>query len=107
VFTGQGTQGQYRQAEGRGGKQALGVAAALEVPALILIGRLAPARFSYLDVLATGCLAGIAYYLGLTLVTEHRADRAAIVERLVLRRHRAAAVPANDPPTGFCPPACT
>ncbi|MFD2081657.1 MFS transporter [Actinopolymorpha cephalotaxi] len=43
---------------------ALGVAAALEVPALIGIGRLTE-RFSSLGLIATSCLAGIAYYLGL------------------------------------------
>lgn len=42
---------------------ALGLAAALEVPALILIGRLS-SRFSSLRLLTTGTLAGIAYYLG-------------------------------------------
>ncbi|WP_344805935.1 MFS transporter [Microlunatus ginsengisoli] len=47
---------------------ALGVAAALEVPALLLIGRLSD-RSSPLALIATGCLAGIAYYLGLALVT--------------------------------------
>ena len=47
---------------------ALGVAAALEVPALLLIGRLSE-RFSHLGLIATGCLAGIAYYLGLAFVT--------------------------------------
>jgi SET family sugar efflux transporter-like MFS transporter len=48
---------------------ALGVAAALEVPALLLIGRLSN-RFSHLGLIATSCLAGIAYYLGLMFVTE-------------------------------------
>ena len=48
---------------------ALGVAAALEVPALLLIGRLGE-RHSYLGLLATSCFAGIAYYLGLALVTD-------------------------------------
>jgi Aldo/keto reductase family len=48
---------------------ALGVAAALEVPALLLIGRLS-SRFSHLGLIATSCLAGIAYYLGLMFVTE-------------------------------------
>jgi MFS transporter, SET family, sugar efflux transporter len=48
---------------------ALGVAAALEVPALLLIGRLSN-RFSHLGLIATGCLAGIAYYVGLMFVTE-------------------------------------
>jgi MFS family permease len=47
---------------------ALGVAAALEVPALIFIGRLSD-RYSHLGLIATGCLAGIAYYLGLAFVT--------------------------------------
>src|SRR5215207_2423905 len=47
---------------------ALGVAAALEVPALLLSGRLSN-RFSHLALLTTSCLAGIAYYLGLTFVT--------------------------------------
>jgi MFS transporter, SET family, sugar efflux transporter len=47
---------------------ALGVAAALEVPALIIIGRLSD-RYSHLGLIATGCLAGIAYYVGLAFVT--------------------------------------
>jgi MFS transporter, SET family, sugar efflux transporter len=47
---------------------ALGVAAALEVPALILIGRLSE-RYSHLGLVATSCVAGIAYYLGLAFVT--------------------------------------
>lgn len=47
---------------------ALGVAAALEVPALLLIGRLSN-RFSHLGLIATSCLAGIAYYLGLAFAT--------------------------------------
>jgi SET family sugar efflux transporter-like MFS transporter len=47
---------------------ALGVAAALEVPALLLIGRLG-GRFSHLGLIVTSCLAGIAYYLGLAAVT--------------------------------------
>jgi len=46
---------------------ALGVAAALEVPALIFIGRLST-RYSNLGLPATGCLAGIAYYIGLAFV---------------------------------------
>ena len=48
---------------------ALGVAAALEVPALILIGRLTE-RFSSFGLIATGCLAGIGYYVGLAFVHE-------------------------------------
>jgi SET family sugar efflux transporter-like MFS transporter len=47
---------------------ALGVAAAAEVPALVFIGRLS-VRYSHLGLIATGCLAGIAYYLGLAFVT--------------------------------------
>ena len=47
---------------------ALGVAAALEVPALLYIGRLS-VRYSHLGLIATGCLAGIAYYVGLAFVT--------------------------------------
>jgi MFS transporter, SET family, sugar efflux transporter len=47
---------------------ALGVAAALEVPALIFIGRLSD-RYSHLGLIATACLAGIAYYVGLAFVT--------------------------------------
>ena len=47
---------------------ALGVAAALEVPAMLLIGRLT-GRFSHLLLIGTGCLAGIAYYAGLAFVS--------------------------------------
>ena len=47
---------------------ALGVAAALEVPALLLIGRLSE-RHSNLGLIATSCVAGIAYYIGLAFVT--------------------------------------
>ena len=47
---------------------ALGVAAAIEVPALLLMGRLS-ARFSPLGLIAVGCLVGIAYYVGLALVS--------------------------------------
>ena len=47
---------------------ALGVAAALEVPALLLIGRLGE-RHSLLGLIATSCVAGIAYFLGLAFVT--------------------------------------
>ena len=42
---------------------ALGVAAGLEVPALVFIGRLS-LRYSSLRLLTTGTLAGIGYYLG-------------------------------------------
>jgi SET family sugar efflux transporter-like MFS transporter len=47
---------------------ALGVAAGLEIPALILIGKLS-LRFSSLRLIATGCLAGIAYYVAMAYVT--------------------------------------
>ncbi|MFI8527333.1 MFS transporter [Promicromonospora sukumoe] len=47
---------------------ALGVAAGLEVPALLLIGRLG-SRFSDVGLIVSGCLAGIAYYLLLAGVT--------------------------------------
>ena len=47
---------------------ALGVAAAIEVPALLLMGRLSE-RFSHLGLIAVGCLVGIAYYVGLALVS--------------------------------------
>ena len=83
---------------------ALGVAAALEVPALLLIGRLSN-HFSHLGLLTTSCLAGIAYYLGLTFVTGPiPLINPAATERLVLcrhRRHRASAVPADDPQPGL------
>ena len=47
---------------------ALGVAAGLEVPALVLIGRLS-VRFSSLRLIMTGCVAGIAYYVAMAYVT--------------------------------------
>lgn len=47
----------------------LGVAAALEVPALIIIGRLGD-RIPHLRLVAIGAIAGAAYYLGLAAVTE-------------------------------------
>lgn len=47
---------------------ALGVAAGLEVPALLLIGKLS-LRFSSLRLIAGGCLAGIAYYVAMAYVT--------------------------------------
>jgi len=47
---------------------ALGVAAAFEVPALILAGRLSE-RHSHLGLIGTSCVAGIGYYLGLAYVT--------------------------------------
>lgn len=47
----------------------LGVAAALEVPALIIIGRLGD-RIPHLRLVAVGAIAGVAYYIGLAAVTE-------------------------------------
>jgi SET family sugar efflux transporter-like MFS transporter len=47
---------------------ALGVAAALEVPALLLVGRLNH-RFSSLALIAAGCLAGIAFYAGMAAIS--------------------------------------
>ena len=47
---------------------ALGVAAGLEVPALVLIGRLS-LRFSSLRLISTGCVTGIAYYVAMAYVT--------------------------------------
>jgi SET family sugar efflux transporter-like MFS transporter len=47
---------------------ALGVAAGLEIPVLVLIGRLS-LRFSSLRLIVTGCLAGIAYYVAMAYVT--------------------------------------
>ena len=46
---------------------ALGVAAALEIPALLLIGRLSY-RFSNLRLIASGCVVGIAYYAAMVFV---------------------------------------
>ncbi|MFT4052224.1 MAG: MFS transporter [Microbacterium sp.] len=46
----------------------LGVCALLEIPALLAIGRLSR-RLSSLVLIVTGCLAGIAYYAGVALVT--------------------------------------
>ena len=46
---------------------ALGVAAGLEVPALVLIGKLS-LRFSSLRLIASGCLAGIVYYVAMAYV---------------------------------------
>jgi len=47
---------------------ALGVAAALEIPALLAIGRLTR-RFSDLALIASGCLAGVAYYAVMAVVS--------------------------------------
>jgi SET family sugar efflux transporter-like MFS transporter len=46
----------------------LGVAAVVEVPALVLIGRLS-SRHSNLGLIATGCVAGVAYYLAMAYVS--------------------------------------
>jgi SET family sugar efflux transporter-like MFS transporter len=47
---------------------ALAVAAGLEIPALLLIGRLSQ-RFSSLGLIASGCLAGIVYYVAMAFVS--------------------------------------
>lgn len=47
---------------------ALGLSAGLEIPALMLIGRLS-AKYSSTFLLATGCLAGIAYYTAMAFIT--------------------------------------
>ena len=47
---------------------ALGVAAALEIPALLLVGRL-QGRVSSYRLLAWGCVVGIGYYAGMTVVS--------------------------------------
>ena len=46
----------------------LGVSAALEIPALLLIGRLGR-RFSSRALLISGCLTGLAYYAGMAVAT--------------------------------------
>jgi SET family sugar efflux transporter-like MFS transporter len=46
----------------------LGVAAGLEIPALLLIGRLSD-RISGLTLIVSGCLAGIAYYAAMAFVS--------------------------------------
>jgi SET family sugar efflux transporter-like MFS transporter len=46
---------------------ALGVAAGLEIPALLIIGRLS-GRFSNLRLIASGCLVGIVYYAAMAFV---------------------------------------
>lgn len=48
---------------------ALGVSAALEIPALLLIGRLS-ARFSSHALITSGCVAGIAYYAAMAFVAD-------------------------------------
>jgi SET family sugar efflux transporter-like MFS transporter len=47
---------------------ALGVAAVLEIPALLLIGRL-NRRFSSLALIGAGCMAGITYYAAMAVVS--------------------------------------
>lgn len=48
---------------------ALGVSAALEIPALLVIGRLS-ARFSSRALITSGCFAGIAYYAAMAFVAD-------------------------------------
>lgn len=47
---------------------ALGISALLEIPALLVIGRLSR-RFSSQALLATGCIAGVGYYAAMTVLT--------------------------------------
>ncbi len=47
---------------------ALGLAAGLEVPALLVMGRLT-SRFSSVRLLVSGCFAGIGYYVGVALIS--------------------------------------
>lgn len=47
---------------------ALGLAAGLEIPALVVFGRIGD-RFSNLTLMSVGALAGVAYYAALTVVT--------------------------------------
>lgn len=49
------------------GGVALGVAAALEIPVLVALGRMS-GRFGPRRIIAAGCVAGIAYYLAMTVV---------------------------------------
>ena len=46
----------------------LGAAAALEIPSLIVIGKLG-SRFPSITLIATGCLSGIIYYIAASFVT--------------------------------------
>lgn len=48
---------------------ALGAAAAAEVPAMLLIGRLSE-RYSVLGLVAAGCVAGVAYYAVMLVITD-------------------------------------
>lgn len=48
---------------------AAALAAGLEIPALMVLGRLSEKR-SELTLLVTGCVAGVAYYLGMAVVTD-------------------------------------
>lgn len=48
---------------------ALGLAAGLEIPALLTLGRLSATR-SLLGLLLVGCAAGVGYFLGMVFVTE-------------------------------------
>jgi MFS transporter, SET family, sugar efflux transporter len=80
---------------------ALGVAAGLEVPALVLIGRLS-LRFSSLRLITTGCVAGITLLPrdGLRHRARH-AHRPPATQRLVLCRNgrrRTDTVPTDDSP---------
>ncbi|WP_224166872.1 MFS transporter [Arthrobacter sp. StoSoilA2] len=58
---------------------ALGASAALEIPALLFVGRLSR-KYSGKALIASGCLAGLAYYAGMTFV----ADPATLIALQVL-----------------------
>jgi SET family sugar efflux transporter-like MFS transporter len=48
---------------------ALGLSAGLEIPALVLLGKLS-VKYSSLGLLVTGCVVGMAYYVGMALVAD-------------------------------------
>jgi SET family sugar efflux transporter-like MFS transporter len=84
---------------------ALAVAAALEVPALLLTGRL-NRRFSSLTLIAAGCPAGIAFYAGMAAVSGPLLLLALqLAQRRLLRRRRRGRpglVPRNNPSARPC-----
>lgn len=56
------------QLEALWGGLALGIAAGLEIPALVIFGRIGD-RVSHLTVMVLGAVAGVGYYLGIALAT--------------------------------------
>lgn len=56
------------QLEALWGGLALGIAAGLEIPALVMFGRIGD-RVSHLTVMVLGAVAGVGYYLGIALAT--------------------------------------